>query len=60
MKENSFMMEREKIAHDLALLYVQNVIDEKIPSITGTKKIVDEYIAAYQSIFEKLETSEKQ
>lgn len=54
------MMEREKIAHDLAILYVQNVIDQKIPSITGTKKIVDEYLAAYQGIFEKLETSEKQ
>lgn len=50
------MIEQEKIAHDLAVLWVQNVLNGKLKPMVEATSLVEEYLAAYQSALEKLKT----
>ena len=49
------MISNEKIAHDLALLWVQNALDKKVPPMTKGLLFVEEYLAAYKEAIEKLD-----
>ncbi len=49
------MLSNEQIAHDLALIWVHNALNGKLPQLTEGKHIVDEYLAAYKVALEKLE-----
>lgn len=50
------MLSNEQIAHDLALIWVHNALNDKLPQLTEGKHIVDEYLAAYKNALERLES----
>ncbi len=52
------MLSNERIAHDLALIWVNNTLTGRLPQLTEGKHLVDEYFAAYAKAMKKLETLE--
>lgn len=53
------MIEKEKIAHDLAILWVQNVLTGRLKPLVEAESLIEEYLAAYQSALEKIQETEK-
>lgn len=47
-------LSRERIAHDLALVWTNHVLSGKIKPFTNDKHLVEEYLAAYSHALEKL------
>lgn len=49
------MLCNEQIAHDLALIWVNNSLAGRLPPLTQGKHLVEEYLAAYTEALKKLE-----
>ena len=47
-------MDNDKIAHDLAIVWVESVLNGTVKPYTEGKNLTSEYLAAYNDALEKL------